>query len=218
MRHDDSTIQGLRNDARPRKQAWPQHAARIFQNRRDEDRTRRSIHLPVHREQPRLVRKRFSVREDQLDELLPLIERLGDALLDTVRRSEVFRFADREEDLNGIEGGDRREHRAVRRADEIAHLRPCNTDNTINRRGDLAEVQVQLCLFQVGLERLDLRGVRFVKLQFVRMLPLRNDLLVEEFLAAFGLRLGGELHCLALIELAFCLRERCNKRPRIDLE
>ena len=97
-------------------------------------------------------------------------------------------------------------------------LRPCNTDNTINRRGDLAEVQVQLCLFHVRLERLDLRGVRFVKLQFVRMLPLGDHLLVEEFLAAVGFGLGGELHRLALIELALCLRERCNKRPRIDLE
>ncbi len=44
------------------------------------------------------------------------------------------------------------------------------------------------------------------------------SLIGKRLLAAFGLRLRRELHCFALIELAFCLRQRCNKRPRIDLK
>ena len=102
--------------------------------------------------------------------------------------AEIFRFADRKEDLDWIE---RRNGRApccsLFRRDRPPVLAQCQ--QRLDRRCDLAEIQIQLCLLDICLERFDFGCVRFVELYLVGVLLFGNHLLVEEFLAALGLRL-----------------------------
>ena len=147
-----------------------------------------------------------------------MVEWYCKTFLNSVRCCKIFGFADWEDDLDRIEGRDRGEHCAVCRTDEIADLRPRDASDALDRRRHLAEVEIQLCLFDICLERFDFGCVRFVELYLVGVLLFGNHLLAEEFLAAFSLRLRRELHRLSLPELTLRLGKCGLKWPRVDLE
>src|SRR5437016_5622770 len=144
---------------------------------------------------------------------------------------EILALADREINLDRVDGG-HRSHRPAARIDQGAHLKLGLSSYAVDGRNEPREIEVDLSRFHGGFSGLDLSfggGHRCLRRQVVLngvvQILLASGLLFRQRGVAVDIKFGPALHRLSvgkrglgLRQLPFGLIERRLKGTRVDLE
>ncbi len=214
LRHEQGVRDRMRLGTHPRILARAQQVIGVGKKADDLQRAGVGIDLPVGEEKPSRLRVNRAVGKKQLQFEIGL----GAAARRVVPPEiEIRLFADLKINLDRIKGRNGREH-AARLSHQIADLRLRHARQTIHRRSDAGEIEIQLRAFQRGFVRFNLRFGRQIRLQGVVQFLLADGLFLRERRVALHVQFRLSQLRLVLRQLGLRLVQGGLEGARVNLE